>query len=533
MVRQMKREKGITLIALTITIIILLILASITIYSGISTIKSSKLNKFKQELEIMQSQVNLLYEKYRTEIEEGQEIKIGEELTNSEEENNAFSEATESDKTGYRKFTKDTIEELGIEGIEREYLVNVTKRKVISLEPFEQNGEVYYTLEQLSEKNTIENGVDRGEIEFSIQTNSLEKGLEVIISDIKYSKYVGKGSILYQKVGDNTWKTLVTDFRDNEYRFTINEEGEYHIKIVDAAGVEKVTDTPIVVQSIGNYLLDETTYYDTLEETVAAAKDGSTIKVVKDLVETNDVTIDKNIILDTNGKTINVDLSVVFIHINDNVKLTIEGNGKIINNEVATLIRNLGELEINHVTIDGEGIGPSTPSTVIYNYNLLTINSGKILSSSSLSIYQDYFNTGMTILKGGIVNSIRLDGGKFQVDDGEVEVFNITNPVEVTINGGRINLLKLGSNSELTKMTIGDLNKSVNTNNPNIVELNTDELYVGATIIINFYNGAMHCTSTFLESIEKAGMNDIRSGYKVQTTYDNNTGLYELILIPE
>ena len=166
MVRQMKREKGITLIALTITIIILLILASVTTYSGISTIQSSKLNKYKQELEIMQAQVNLLYEKYRTEIEEGQEIKIGEELTNSEEENNAFSGATESDKTGYRKFTKDTIEELGIEGIEREYLVNVTKRKVISLEPFEQNGEVYYTLEQLSEKNTIENGVDRGEIEF-------------------------------------------------------------------------------------------------------------------------------------------------------------------------------------------------------------------------------------------------------------------------------------------------------------------------------------------------------------------------------
>ena len=48
----MRKEKGITLIALTITIIILIILASITTYSGISTIKSSKLNRFKQELEI-------------------------------------------------------------------------------------------------------------------------------------------------------------------------------------------------------------------------------------------------------------------------------------------------------------------------------------------------------------------------------------------------------------------------------------------------------------------------------------------------
>ena len=83
--------------------------------------------------------------------------------------------------------------------------------------------------------------------------------MEVIISDIKYSKYVGKGSILYQKVGDNTWKTLVTDFRDNEYRFTINEEGEYHIKIVDAASVEKVTDNPILV-ALGNYVVDNTRY---------------------------------------------------------------------------------------------------------------------------------------------------------------------------------------------------------------------------------------------------------------------------------
>ena len=77
----MRKEKGITLIALTITIIILIILASITTYSGISTIKSSKLNKFKQELEIMQSQVNVLYEKYRTEIEEGQVVNIGERIS--------------------------------------------------------------------------------------------------------------------------------------------------------------------------------------------------------------------------------------------------------------------------------------------------------------------------------------------------------------------------------------------------------------------------------------------------------------------
>ena len=194
----MKKEKGITLVALTITVIILLILASVTTYSGISTIQSSKLNKYKQELEIMQSEINLLYEKYSMQIEAGEEIEIGEELTNSEQENNAFTGADENDKTGYRKFTKQTLEELGIDGIEREYLVNISKRKVISLEPFEQDKELYYTLDQISDKNSIEYGIDRGEVNFSLKTNIVNDGLEVIISDIQYSKYVGKGSILYK-----------------------------------------------------------------------------------------------------------------------------------------------------------------------------------------------------------------------------------------------------------------------------------------------------------------------------------------------
>ena len=243
----MKNSKGITLVALTITVIILLILASVITYSGISTIQSSKLNKYKQELEIMQSEVNLLNEKYSTEIEAGQEIEIGEELTNSEEENNAFTGADETDKTGYRVFTKETLEELGIDGIEREYLVNIAKRKVISLEPFEQDGEVYYTLDQISPQNTIEYGIDRGEVEFSIETNIVDEGLEVTVSDIRYSKYVGKGSILYQKVGSNTWRTLVTDYREDTYTFILSEAGKYNVKIIDAAEVEKLGDTPIEV----------------------------------------------------------------------------------------------------------------------------------------------------------------------------------------------------------------------------------------------------------------------------------------------
>ena len=51
----MKKNKGITLISLIITIIILIILASTAIYSGKGAIESSKLSAFEAELRIMQS----------------------------------------------------------------------------------------------------------------------------------------------------------------------------------------------------------------------------------------------------------------------------------------------------------------------------------------------------------------------------------------------------------------------------------------------------------------------------------------------
>ena len=53
--KKMKKEqRAITLISLVITIVILLILATIGIGAGIETINSSKLTKFNTEMKIMQ-----------------------------------------------------------------------------------------------------------------------------------------------------------------------------------------------------------------------------------------------------------------------------------------------------------------------------------------------------------------------------------------------------------------------------------------------------------------------------------------------
>ncbi len=59
----MKNKKGITLIALVLTIIILLILASVATYSGMGIINSSKLTAFEAELKIMQTRSKRLISK--------------------------------------------------------------------------------------------------------------------------------------------------------------------------------------------------------------------------------------------------------------------------------------------------------------------------------------------------------------------------------------------------------------------------------------------------------------------------------------
>ena len=58
-------NRGITLAALVITVIILLILASVATYSGLNVVKFSKLTTFTTEMKIMQTKVNEIYQKYK------------------------------------------------------------------------------------------------------------------------------------------------------------------------------------------------------------------------------------------------------------------------------------------------------------------------------------------------------------------------------------------------------------------------------------------------------------------------------------
>ena len=147
----MRKNNGITLISLVITIAVLIILASIATYSGVNVIRQSKLNKFTSEMNIMQTEVNSLYDKYSTGTEEEQNtiLNYGEVLDSNASKVFTTSTSGITDSSGYRYYTQATLKELGIDGVEGEFYVNVPKRSVISCEGLEYEGITYYTPEQL------------------------------------------------------------------------------------------------------------------------------------------------------------------------------------------------------------------------------------------------------------------------------------------------------------------------------------------------------------------------------------------------
>lgn len=162
----MKNEKGITLIVLIITIVLMIIIAGTAISYGGDSLKAVKLQNFRYELEQVQGKVDTIFEKIKLGSEEY--ILLGNEITESEEAMNTLTIAkdinysnildTERDKyyyqdnfSYYRYLTQSDIQEIfNITSKPGDMIINFKTREVISVEGFEYDGRTYYTLDELN-----------------------------------------------------------------------------------------------------------------------------------------------------------------------------------------------------------------------------------------------------------------------------------------------------------------------------------------------------------------------------------------------
>lgn len=243
-----KSENGVTLIALTVTIIVLIILASVGITSGISTIESSKLTKFTSEMKIMQANVNELYNSWKIGDKYilGNNEYVGDEILNigkdlllvQEDAENVFKLQTEGgsgilDREGYRYFDSETIELLGIENIKQEFFVNVKTRSVISVKGIIYERRKCYTLEQLPDGvyNVEHLPLSNETVDFDVGGKYLSVGKgRIDIFNITYNGPINKWQVRYKIKEDTEWKKI-EEFTGNETEIEVNKIGTYEVQV--------------------------------------------------------------------------------------------------------------------------------------------------------------------------------------------------------------------------------------------------------------------------------------------------------------
>lgn len=230
------RNKGITLIALTITITVILILAYIVTYAGVGIIRQAKLNKFTTEMNIMQTEVNKLYDRYTN----GEDVlNIGRGLDAQADKVFKKEASGLTNKVGYRYYDTETIKNLGIKGISGEFFVNIEKRNVVSYSGFEYEGVTYYTLNQLPNGlynvDSSDKNIENPTFETSVEETE-ENNWRITISNIQYNGYVDKWQVKYKKVGDGYWTT------SEDLSFIVSEKGLYKIFIQNGDILSDIKD---------------------------------------------------------------------------------------------------------------------------------------------------------------------------------------------------------------------------------------------------------------------------------------------------
>lgn len=264
----MKDRKGITLTSLVIVIIIMLILAGVGTYTGINTVRYVKRTQFNNELKIIHARVDEIVEKKLTPEELNEYGKAIEEQTDEiKQKIQTALEGTEN--TGFRYFEKQDLEEIGVDGIDRQVIINFSTREVVDINGIKLDGIYIYRMEKWNPVEYQNQNTEAPTFNLSKKVYGLNATIEV--TDIEYKNGITKGSIRYGEVIDGE----VTLWKTGSSSITIEKSGTYRVQVIDAAGNTARKDIEIVTCNKPKLIAgmtpicynEDTKTWDTVEET--------------------------------------------------------------------------------------------------------------------------------------------------------------------------------------------------------------------------------------------------------------------------
>ena len=237
----LKGNNGITIVSLIITIIVMLILATVTINVGIGEIQESRRISFVSYMQTIQTKVDFIaeyedYTNYGTELGDKNK-QLLQEILNSE--NETFLTTLDSTNLRYLRYfnSSNIASDLEIENIDDEIIVDFNTREVISLTGIEYENQMYYTQYYLPGGQVIKyhteeipREVNFGDISYNID------GLNATFTIANIG--ITNGTLSYGKMDTSNaikWTTITNYTKKGENITTnnITESGTYYFKLVD------------------------------------------------------------------------------------------------------------------------------------------------------------------------------------------------------------------------------------------------------------------------------------------------------------
>ena len=243
-------QKGITIIALVITVIMLLILASVATYTGIESYDKAEQIKFVSQMKLIQTKVDekvqedgFTLEGYGTILTDEQKQTINNAVANGE-----ILSPTEDDYSNYvRYFSKEQLStQLSLDNIDEGIIINFKTREVISTVGFEYGGTIYYTQYKLPKGEKLTQYV-KPNTTLSVEYSKILQDLSWVIK-IEEVKRIEKdntdGTELKTELKLDTLKYELGKKNSNGAEYTylkqtnpneilISEAGDYSIKVID------------------------------------------------------------------------------------------------------------------------------------------------------------------------------------------------------------------------------------------------------------------------------------------------------------
>lgn len=149
-----KNSKGITLVSLVITIIILMIITSVTIYTGSNVIKQVTLQNVNTDMMLIRAKVKTMEEQAK--FNKDNSNYKGTPLINvldNKKIDKLVDEGIVEDITKYYLLSKDDLNSMGLEKVDIAdgYLVNYETEEIIYVRGLEKDDNTYYKLSDIKD----------------------------------------------------------------------------------------------------------------------------------------------------------------------------------------------------------------------------------------------------------------------------------------------------------------------------------------------------------------------------------------------